>query len=202
MTDFFNLGTKEWDLEEGLNSIQPISDDYSTDGQLDEYARIDHQHSLSNTLRNKIDHKYTTIPNVADTAGNDRGKFYGVSFHEASIPGANVPSTVAAGILLTIVLPNCPIAGAVADISFSALWLCQVAPANALNLQIRVNGVLVSPLYYTQNNANTQSGGGTERRTFAMPIGVNTIDLVEYGAAATYAILGAGNTGLTVVLYR
>lgn len=135
-------------------------------------------------------------------AGIYRGRFYGVTRHEASLSGANVPSTVAAGILLTIVLPNCTVAGAWADISFTAAWLCQVAPANSLNLQIRVNGALVTPLAYTQNNANTVAGTATLRKTFAMPIGVNTIDLVEYGGAATYAILGSDQTSLTVVLHR
>lgn len=131
-----------------------------------------------------------------------RGLVYGESRHEASLSGANVPSTVAAGILLTIVLPNCPVASAWADISFTAAWLCQVAPANSLNLQIRVNGVLVTPLAYTQNNANTVAGTATLRKTFAMPVGINTIDLVEYGGAATYAILGSDQTSLTVILHR
>lgn len=35
-------------------SVQAISDDYSTDGFLDDFARIDHQHPLSPGLRSKI----------------------------------------------------------------------------------------------------------------------------------------------------
>ena len=38
----------------GFNSIQPITDDYYTDGYLDEFARLDHQHPLSTTLAKKI----------------------------------------------------------------------------------------------------------------------------------------------------
>lgn len=141
-------------------------------------------------------------PAIAETNfSTPRGLIYGVSRHETSMSGANVASTVAASVLLAIVLPNCPTA-TFADVSFVSNWLCQVAPANSLNLQIRINGVLQTPLAYTQNNANTQSGCFAVRKTFAMPIGVNTIELVEYGGAATYAILGADQTILTAVLYR
>lgn len=36
------------------NTVQPISDDFSSDGTLDEFARIDHQHPLSPSLRTAI----------------------------------------------------------------------------------------------------------------------------------------------------
>lgn len=41
-------------LDYGLNSIQPISDDFFSDGHLVEFARIDHQHPLSVTLQRKL----------------------------------------------------------------------------------------------------------------------------------------------------
>lgn len=37
-----------------INYIQPVTDDFSTDGYLNEYARIDHQHPLSESLRAAI----------------------------------------------------------------------------------------------------------------------------------------------------
>ena len=37
------------------NSIQPITDDFSSDGAIEnEYARVDHQHALSPSLRNRL----------------------------------------------------------------------------------------------------------------------------------------------------
>jgi hypothetical protein len=48
MTDF----TKP--EETALNPIQPVSDDFSTDGYLPEFAKIDHQHPLSESLRQAI----------------------------------------------------------------------------------------------------------------------------------------------------
>lgn len=38
----------------GINTIQPIDDLFSTDGHLEEFSRIDHQHPLSARLRNAI----------------------------------------------------------------------------------------------------------------------------------------------------
>lgn len=40
--------------EIALNPIQPVSDDFSTDGYLPEFARVDHQHPLSESLRAAI----------------------------------------------------------------------------------------------------------------------------------------------------
>lgn len=51
-------------------------------------------------------------------AGVTRGKVYGVTFHQASWAGA-VNVTVAPVVLATINLPNAPVAGATAVISFS-----------------------------------------------------------------------------------
>lgn len=36
------------------NTVQPISDDYFTDGTLPDFARVDHQHPLSASLRSKL----------------------------------------------------------------------------------------------------------------------------------------------------
>jgi len=51
MTDFFKSSE---DLASNLNSIQPVADDFFADGSLDQYARIDHQHPLSESLRTAI----------------------------------------------------------------------------------------------------------------------------------------------------
>lgn len=40
--------------EVALNPIQPVSDDFNTDGYLNEFARVDHQHPLSESLRAAI----------------------------------------------------------------------------------------------------------------------------------------------------
>jgi len=40
--------------EVALNPIQPVSDDFSTDGYLPEFAKVDHQHPLSESLRAAI----------------------------------------------------------------------------------------------------------------------------------------------------
>lgn len=42
------------DLHIASNTIQPISEDFSSDGTLDDYARVDHQHPLSASLREAI----------------------------------------------------------------------------------------------------------------------------------------------------
>ena len=36
------------------NTVQPITDDFSSDGMLDEFSRVDHQHPLSESLRKAI----------------------------------------------------------------------------------------------------------------------------------------------------
>ena len=40
--------------EIALNPIQPVTDDFSTDGYLNEFAKVDHQHPLSQSLRDAI----------------------------------------------------------------------------------------------------------------------------------------------------
>lgn len=50
------------------NTIQPISDDFSTDGTLDEFSRVDHQHALSASLLSKIVNRVPTssgLPSVS-----------------------------------------------------------------------------------------------------------------------------------------
>lgn len=52
------------------NSVAPISDDYSTDGEFDEPARIDHQHPLSVTLRSKIVDRVEALVNLPAAASH------------------------------------------------------------------------------------------------------------------------------------
>lgn len=57
--------------ETTINFIQPVSDDYSTDGYLKEFARIDHQHPLSNSLRRAIFNSTVYVKRTGDSmSGN------------------------------------------------------------------------------------------------------------------------------------
>jgi hypothetical protein len=80
MTDFSSRSE-----EIALNPIQPISDDFSTDGYLNEYARVDHQHPLSESLRAAIFAGTTYVQKAGDTmtgplqftnAGTPAGGFF------------------------------------------------------------------------------------------------------------------------------
>lgn len=64
-----------------FNSIQPITDDYYTDGYLDEYAKIDHQHPLSTTLTKKILSGSASLFNVL-TPGGSIGTAAGAGFSD------------------------------------------------------------------------------------------------------------------------
>lgn len=41
-------------IETATNTIQPIQDDFFTDGHLDQYARIDHQHPIAPSLKSRL----------------------------------------------------------------------------------------------------------------------------------------------------
>jgi hypothetical protein len=64
MSDFFGLDTE---LSLDLTGIQPVTEDFSTDGQLDQFARIDHQHPLSESLRAAIFSSTLYIKKSGDT---------------------------------------------------------------------------------------------------------------------------------------
>jgi len=64
MSDFFKLSEE---LASNLNSIQPVADDFFADGTLDQYARIDHQHPLSESLRTAIYNSTLYIKKSGDT---------------------------------------------------------------------------------------------------------------------------------------
>ena len=61
---FFNLNVE---LDTELNGIQPVTDDFFTSGQLDQNARIDHQHPLSETLRAAIFNSTLYVKKSGDT---------------------------------------------------------------------------------------------------------------------------------------
>ena len=50
------------------NTVQPITDDFSSDGMLDEFSRVDHQHPLSASLRSLIGGKVANIAALPSAA--------------------------------------------------------------------------------------------------------------------------------------
>ena len=50
------------------NTVQPITDDFSSDGMLDEFSRVDHQHPLSSSLRSLIGGKVANIAALPSAA--------------------------------------------------------------------------------------------------------------------------------------
>jgi hypothetical protein len=76
VTDFFNKPE-----ENALNPIQPVSDDFSTDGYLPEFAKVDHQHPLSESLRQAIFNAGvgTYVRKTGDTMSGDLNFVSGVS---------------------------------------------------------------------------------------------------------------------------
>ena len=67
--------------EIALNPIQPISDDFSTDGYLNEFSKVDHQHPLSESLRAAIFNAGvgTYVLKTGDTMSGDLNFASGVS---------------------------------------------------------------------------------------------------------------------------
>ena len=124
------------------NTVQPITDDFSSDGMLDEFSRVDHQHPLSVSLRNKIEHKYSAIPNVVDSNNNSRGNNYAISHHSQVVP-ATVGITNVITQVCAVAIPSAPIAGALLDISWQMDLNQTVLGVGFTYGQVYINGVLL-----------------------------------------------------------
>ena len=123
------------------NTVQPITDDFSSDGMLDEFSRVDHQHPLSTSLRNKIEHKYSAIPSLVNSNNVSRGSDYGISFH-TGVLNASYTLTQGGVVILTVPMSIAPIAGAMLDISWSTLFSGTLAGWGYAVSDIVVNSVI------------------------------------------------------------
>lgn len=64
MSDFFGIDTE---LSLDLNGVQPVTEDFSTDGLMDQWSRVDHQHPLSESLRAAIFSSTLYVKKSGDT---------------------------------------------------------------------------------------------------------------------------------------
>lgn len=70
----------------GSNVIQPIDDIFSTDGHLEEFARIDHQHPLSNSFRSYINKN--SRRNILHNGEQELSQRYGTNTASVAVPAA------------------------------------------------------------------------------------------------------------------
>ena len=151
----------------------------------------------------------TSIP--LTTGGASRGSIYGVSFHQASIAAATTNITIAQVVLATINLPDAPVTGAMAVVSFSAL-VHLLIDGDDLVVYCDVDGTVQNPVTAIQTGLavttaafNTQTSGTVQ---VSVGVGTHTVRLLAHTTTTnnSWSIVGngglGGNTILNVVYYR